>query len=496
MPKGETTIQLRGKHKNIYLESKKRKNKIEERLIFLNKFNELIEEYTSQKKSISETALARRFGFLKKSNELNNMISQEKKSNRLKGINGGVNLSILKEKYNKVRVNEKKLFRETINLSLGRRTTGKKTLDDFEIFNEVSIEDITYLKFCKERKISLNKVKVFVLYLQSKCGRLFEFQRSFYQFLISLPLGEILDLRSKNHVFTRNSFRKLTDPYRENILDLKESSVKTKSKRIKSQNIQTEYKTEINNISLRDRWGGDNSIDTGIHLTKTSKNEKYDKNTSLIKEESLINESQKKEAKIEPKKIYPQLIGDLLIVECIDLFNLGKSETSICLRCGYSIDNIGKFRRAFSKATKMPFGPLERMLREYKKSSEKIKDLFINRQISVSTINRPLRSSTFRRKVLEKHGTICACCNISIPELIEAAHIVPVENKGNDDPSNGIPLCPTHHAAFDSNLFIINPLDFSIKIKSPLSFEDLNISKETIRLNIDKAALEFRFKNF
>lgn len=38
MPKGETTIQLRGKHKNIYLESKKRKNKTEERLIFLNKF--------------------------------------------------------------------------------------------------------------------------------------------------------------------------------------------------------------------------------------------------------------------------------------------------------------------------------------------------------------------------------------------------------------------------------------------------------------------------
>ena len=73
---------------------------------------------------------------------------------------------------------------------------------------------------------------------------------------------------------------------------------------------------------------------------------------------------------------------------------------------------------------------------------------------------------------------------------------MPVENKGNDDPSNGIPLCPTHHAAFDSNLFIINPLDFSIKIKSPLSFEDLNISKETIRLNIDKAALEFRFKKF
>ena len=97
MPKGETTIQLRGKHKNIYLESKKRKNITEERLIFLNKFNELIEEYTSQKKSISETALARRFGFLKKSNELNNMISQEKKSNRLKGINGGVNLSVLKK---------------------------------------------------------------------------------------------------------------------------------------------------------------------------------------------------------------------------------------------------------------------------------------------------------------------------------------------------------------------------------------------------------------
>ena len=68
------------------------------------------------------------------------------------------------------------------------------------------------------------------------------------------------------------------------------------------------------------------------------------------------------------------------------------------------------------------------------------------------------------QKELTKYGSVCACRDIAIETLLEAAHIIPVENNGNDDAVNGIPLCPTHHTAFDNFLFTINPSDKSIDV--------------------------------
>ena len=80
--------------------------------------------------------------------------------------------------------------------------------------------------------------------------------------------------------------------------------------------------------------------------------------------------------------------------------------------------------------------------------------------------------------------------------LLEAAHIIPVENKGNDDLGNGIPLYPTHHTAFDNFLFTINPSDNSIIYKDGLSSEDLQITKNNCELNVNKESLEYRYKLF
>jgi putative restriction endonuclease len=43
-------------------------------------------------------------------------------------------------------------------------------------------------------------------------------------------------------------------------------------------------------------------------------------------------------------------------------------------------------------------------------------------------------------------------------ELVEAqaAHIVPKNKSGTDDPRNGLSLCRTHHWAFDNGLFSIS----------------------------------------
>jgi putative restriction endonuclease len=43
-------------------------------------------------------------------------------------------------------------------------------------------------------------------------------------------------------------------------------------------------------------------------------------------------------------------------------------------------------------------------------------------------------------------------------ELVEAqaAHIVPKNKNGTDDPRNGLSLCRTHHWAFDNGLFSLS----------------------------------------
>ena len=61
-----------------------------------------------------------------------------------------------------------------------------------------------------------------------------------------------------------------------------------------------------------------------------------------------------------------------------------------------------------------------------------------------------LRDNRFRFRVLKGYGSHCGACDLQDERLIQAAHIVPVSAGGADVPTNGIPLCPTHHFAFDS----------------------------------------------
>ena len=128
-------------------------------------------------------------------------------------------------------------------------------------------------------------------------------------------------------------------------------------------------------------------------------------------------------------------------------------------------------------------------------NSEK-QEIFIDRTKITSQVKRLYRNPRFRDNILKKHGSICICCGISMEKLIEAAHIIPVENKGNDDTGNGIPLCPTHHTAFDNFLFTINPSDKSIIYKDGLGAEDLQITKTKCDINVSKESLDYRFKLF
>jgi putative restriction endonuclease len=72
------------------------------------------------------------------------------------------------------------------------------------------------------------------------------------------------------------------------------------------------------------------------------------------------------------------------------------------------------------------------------------------------------RSRGFRNKVLEIYDHQCTACGlrINIPGVpdgtfVDAAHLIPFAESGNDHPTNGLALCKNHHWAMDR--FLIAP---------------------------------------
>ena len=87
----------------------------------------------------------------------------------------------------------------------------------------------------------------------------------------------------------------------------------------------------------------------------------------------------------------------------------------------------------------------------------------------------------FRDEVFNRYGAACAFCNIRVPVLLDATHIVPVEDRGTDHPANGLVLCALHHRAFDAGLVAIDPSDLSLRTKenSP-SLMDFRIDRNDL----------------
>ena len=75
----------------------------------------------------------------------------------------------------------------------------------------------------------------------------------------------------------------------------------------------------------------------------------------------------------------------------------------------------------------------------------------------------------FKFQVFKRYGPRCVVCGLEISDLLQAAHLIPKERQGSDDPRNGLVLCANHHLAFDANLFGIMPetLELCFKLSGP-----------------------------
>ena len=66
------------------------------------------------------------------------------------------------------------------------------------------------------------------------------------------------------------------------------------------------------------------------------------------------------------------------------------------------------------------------------------------------------RDWKFRNNVLRRYNYKCAICRCEEKQILQAAHIQSVANKGNDDMENGISLCANHHLMYDRGLIEID----------------------------------------
>lgn len=89
-----------------------------------------------------------------------------------------------------------------------------------------------------------------------------------------------------------------------------------------------------------------------------------------------------------------------------------------------------------------------------------LQDPIGERQIEKMLANRTIRDAAFRRSVLDAYGDTCAVTGLRLINgggraEAQAAHIVPVAEKGLDIVQNGIALSATAHWLFDRHLISI-----------------------------------------
>ena len=125
------------------------------------------------------------------------------------------------------------------------------------------------------------------------------------------------------------------------------------------------------------------------------------------------------------------------------------------------------------------------------------------RNLTVDQIIRVERNPRFKFEVIKRHRGRCAVTGLSVVEMLDGAHVVPVGQGGSDDPRNGLLLSASHHRAFDKHLWSINPktLEIVTAPKGP-TLKAMKFERDSVKHLVDTQslphleALEIRYKMF
>ncbi len=115
-------------------------------------------------------------------------------------------------------------------------------------------------------------------------------------------------------------------------------------------------------------------------------------------------------------------------------------------------------------------------------------------RIQATILARP-GQSRFRNAVLKAYAAQCILTGEAIPEILEAAHIIPVENGGSDETANGICLRKDIHGLFDSGHIRLKPtgeLIFNKPVLDSKNYENLP-NRISIPNFVNPSNIQWRF---
>jgi putative restriction endonuclease len=82
----------------------------------------------------------------------------------------------------------------------------------------------------------------------------------------------------------------------------------------------------------------------------------------------------------------------------------------------------------------------------------------IDRRYTTVEAKQRVHQAELRELVLGAYGHRCAISNLPVPQLLQAAHIIPDrDERGRPEVTNGLCLSTLHHTAYDRNLLGIDP---------------------------------------
>lgn len=126
-------------------------------------------------------------------------------------------------------------------------------------------------------------------------------------------------------------------------------------------------------------------------------------------------------------------------------------------------------------------------------SSSEIPTIIERRRVATSVIQRP-NQARFRRDVLNAANQACILTQETIPDVLEAAHIVPVKHGGIDSVDNGFCMRVDIHRLFDGGRIRIAPdgcVTLSENIQTAISYDALPQSV-TFPSSVNLANVEWR----
>jgi len=89
--------------------------------------------------------------------------------------------------------------------------------------------------------------------------------------------------------------------------------------------------------------------------------------------------------------------------------------------------------------------------------------------------------AAFRAAVIARYGERRCCLCDASPEVIEAAHIVPVSDDGSDWGGNGLLLCRNHHALYDLGRWCLDPEQLEVVPATGYDLTSLQVQRSNLR---------------